>query len=119
MTHRTLLALAIGSVGVACSEDYGSGSGGCTPSATEVCMTGSTFNPATRTVSASTTVTWRNGGGVTHTVTSNPGSGETFDQTVNNGGPFARAFNSPGTFSYHCMIHGSPTTGMRGTIVVN
>jgi len=103
-----------------CSEDYGSGSGGgCTPTATQVCMTGSAFNPTTRTVTPGTTVTWRNGGGVTHTVTSSPGSAETFNQSVGGGATFARAFPTAGTFNYHCTIHGTPTTGMRGTIVVN
>jgi plastocyanin len=110
---------ALLAMSAACSEDYGTGGGGCTPTASQVCMTGSAFNPTTRTVTAGTTVTWRNGDGVTHTVTNNPGSAETFNQTVNAGGTFARAFNTPGTFAYHCTIHGSPTSGMRGTIVVN
>ncbi len=120
MRHsRFTLIAALLVVGVACSEDYGTGGGGCTPTASQVCMSGSAFNPTTRTVTAGTTVTWRNGDGVTHTVTNNPGSAEAFNQTVNAGGTFARAFNSAGTFAYHCTIHGTPTSGMRGTIVVN
>ena len=31
---------------------------------------------------------------------------------------FSQTFNSPGTYVYFCVVHGSPTAGMRGTIVV-
>ena len=31
---------------------------------------------------------------------------------------FSHSFNTPGTYLYFCSVHGSPTTGMRGTIVV-
>ncbi len=118
-TRFAIMAVLAG-VGVACGEDYGTGGGGgCTPTATQVCMTGSAFNPTSRTVTAGTTVTWRNGDAVTHTVTSSPGSAEAFNQSVSGGATFARAFPTAGTFNYHCTIHGAPTTGMRGTIVVN
>ncbi|MGH7567559.1 MAG: cupredoxin domain-containing protein [Gemmatimonadales bacterium] len=103
----------------ACGDDYGTNGGGCQPTSSQVCMGLSTFNPTTRNVTAGTTVEWVNGSGVGHTVTNNPGSGETFNQAVGAGGTFTHQFNTPGTYQYHCMIHGTPTTGMRGTIQVN
>jgi plastocyanin len=27
-------------------------------------------------------------------------------------------FNTPGTYRYHCTVHGTATSGMRGTIIV-
>ncbi|MGH7671351.1 MAG: cupredoxin domain-containing protein [Gemmatimonadales bacterium] len=71
-----------------------------------------------RTVSAPTTVTWRNGDGVTHTVTNDPGSGEVFNLSLGNRGLVTHTFNTPGTYTYHCTIHGLPGSGMHGTIVV-
>ncbi len=103
----------------ACSDNPYGTSGGCTPTATQVCMTASTFNPVSLTVTAGTTVMWRNGSGVTHTVTNDPGSGATFNQTVGGSGTFTHQFTSAGTYNYHCSIHGSPGLGMHGTITVN
>lgn len=100
-------------------DDYGTNPGGCQPTASQVCLGNSTFNPTTRTVTAGTTVQWVNGSQLGHTVTNNPGSGETFNQAVGGGGTFTHQFSTPGTYAYYCTIHGSPTTGMRGTIQVN
>jgi plastocyanin len=104
----------------ACSDSpYGSSSS-CTPTATQVCTAGgNAFNPVTRTVSATTTVTWINGDGVAHTVTNDPGSTETFNLTLGSGGTVTHQFNTAGTYTYHCQIHGAPGTGMHGTITVN
>ena len=33
-------------------------------------------------------------------------------------GTYTRAFATAGTFPYHCTIHGSATSGMRGTVTV-
>ena len=104
---------------VGCSNNpYGSG-GGCTPSATQVCMISTTFSPANRTVVHGTTVQWVNGDGYDHTVTSDPGSTETYNTTVAGGGTFSFTFNNAGTYTYHCTIHGAPGTRMHGTITVN
>lgn len=70
------------------------------------------FTPATLTVPAGTTVTWTNGGERTHTVTADDGS---FDSgAIASGSTFQHAFATPGTYGYHCAIHGS----MKATIVV-
>jgi plastocyanin len=103
--------------GGACSDPYGSGGGGCTPTATRVCTVGLTaFAPETLTVPAGTTVMWLNGGGVAHTVTSDPGSSEVFDLSLGVGsGAVSHLFSAPDTVDYHCKIH----PAMTGTIVVN
>src|SRR5258706_652258 len=78
-----------------------------TPQANEVWMQNNTFNPSTITVSANTTITWRNKDSVTHTVTSDNGA---FDSgNVGGGGTFPHQFTTAGTFSYHCTIHSGMT----------
>jgi plastocyanin len=72
------------------------------------------FSPATLTVMAGTTVTWKGASG-THTVTSDPDSPMAFDQAVSQGGTATVAFANPGTYKYHCSIHAS----MHGTIIVS
>lgn len=122
---KRLLALAAVLVSAACSDSLygGGGGGGCTPTATQVCMNGQAFGPVNLTVAAGTTVTWRNGDGETHTVTSATGSADTYDSgNIGGGGTFAHQFQNPGTYNYYCKFHGangSPPTGMHGTITVN
>ena len=79
---------------------------------------GNRFEPSNVTVAVGTTVTWTWVGGF-HDVTSvgNPGF-------TSSGAPvaapksFSHTFTTPGTYLYFCSVHGSPTTGMRGTVVV-
>ncbi|MGH7607205.1 MAG: cupredoxin domain-containing protein [Gemmatimonadales bacterium] len=99
----------------ACGSDYGSSPSGCTPSATQICMTASTFNPATFAVDSGTTVIWRNGSSETHTVTSDPGTPEPFNDTVAPSDTFTWPFDVVGTYEYHCNLH----EGMTGTLTVN
>lgn len=101
----------------------GDGDGGTTPSGggrtNNPVMRNTAFVPTPDTVTAGATVRWTNNDGFAHTVTSVPGSGESFDSgNVAGAGTFSRAFNTAGTFNYYCTIHGTPTSGMRGTIVV-
>ncbi|HSD31549.1 MAG TPA: plastocyanin/azurin family copper-binding protein [Gemmatimonadales bacterium] len=123
MRMRLLACVAI-LAAAACSDSlYGGGGGGCTPTATQVCMNGQAFGPLNLTINAGTAVTWRNGDGIVHTVTSATGSGDVYDSgNIGGGGTFAHTFNTPGTYNYYCKIHGAngtPPTGMRGTITVN
>lgn len=116
---RVVLVLALATL-VSCSDPYGTGGGSCSPTATKVCsIGGASFSPVTLTVSAGTTVTWQNGDGVTHTVTNDPASPATFNLSLGNGATVTRQFPDTGHFPYHCTFHGSPGTGMHGTIVVN
>jgi plastocyanin len=70
------------------------------------------FMPATLTVPIGTTVTWTNMDGVVHTTTSDSGAWNS--GPLNPGASFQHMFATPGTFTYHCMIH----PFMHGTIVV-
>lgn len=81
------------------------------------------FDPEVKSIAAGTSVHWVNAGKVAHNITSNPGtlgcdpsSSENFDSgQVDPGGTFDHTFNTPGSFSYHCEIHGCE---MKGTIKV-
>ena len=82
-----------------------------------------TFVPELISITAGTSVHWVNVDDVAHNVTSNPGtlgcdpsSSENFDSgRVEKGGTFDHTFNTQGSFSYHCEIHGCE---MNGTIKV-
>ncbi|HSK81591.1 MAG TPA: Calx-beta domain-containing protein [Thermoanaerobaculia bacterium] len=78
---------------------------------------GTIFSPATITVDAGQPVCWTwSGTSSTHNVKADDGS---FTSGPPGGrGNFQRTFDTPGTYSYHCQVHGSPTAGMRGTVVV-
>lgn len=76
---------------------------------------GTSFSPGTITVDAGQPVCWT-WSGTAHNVSGNDGSfssGPPVDE-----GSFQRTFTTPGTYGYHCQVHGTPTTGMRGTVIV-
>jgi plastocyanin len=84
------------------------------------------FAPATVTVDQGDTVTWSWAGPDTnHTVTSDPGQGDSFDSHDGipasqvggppAGGTYSHTFNTPGSFTYFCRVH----TSMKGRVVVN
>jgi len=116
-------ALLLVSCGSSTGTTYGGGGGGggCTPTATKICTAGgSQFNPVTLTVAAGTTVTWENGDGIAHTVTSATGSADTYDMALASG-TVSHQFATAGTYNYYCKNHGfngTPPTGMHGTITV-
>jgi plastocyanin len=84
------------------------------------------FGPQKLTVAAGTTVTWRVGDGIDHTVTTgsftvggdglrtaeNPDG--TIDAPLTKDRPVSHTFTAPGTYRYYCSIH----KGMNGTIDV-
>ncbi len=79
-----------------------------------VVMGASSFNPATLTVARGTTITWRNDDRDVHTSTSDNTGWDTGD--MQSGTSSTTAFNTAGTFKYHCTYH--RTMGMVGTITV-
>jgi predicted lipoprotein with Yx(FWY)xxD motif/plastocyanin len=96
-------------------DEYSRGGGGATaaPATTsQAAIADFEFSPPTLTVAAGTTVTWTNGGAVPHTVTADDGSFESGRLTSRD--RFSRAFETAGTFAYHCAIHPQ----MTGTVVV-
>jgi plastocyanin len=70
----------------------------------------------TTTISVGGTVHWV-WSAATHTVTSDTGVFDTGIQST----PFSfdHTFNTAGSFPYHCTLHGSPGSGMHGTVTVN
>jgi amicyanin len=75
------------------------------------------FSPASLTIKAGSTVTWKNTTAASHTVTSD--DGKSFDSGSANpiaaqSGTFSFTFTTAGTFAYHCAIH----PFMKATIVV-
>ena len=80
-------------------------------------------SPAVDTVKAGGTVTWTWAvGAAGHTATSDNASFTTGTEGSPQNAPFttgAIAMNlAPGTYGYHCEIHGSPGGGMFGTLVI-
>jgi plastocyanin len=79
--------------------------------------------PAVDTVLAGGSVTWTWAPATTdgHNITSAgspsfPGRGTVAPPPVPS--PYTHVFSSAGTYNYYCSIHGSPTSGMRGRVVV-
>ena len=71
------------------------------------------FSPTTLTVSAGTTVIWKNVSSVPHTMTTDDGT--TADSgTIAAGATFHFKFATTGSFSYHCNYH----PYMKATIIV-
>ena len=90
-------------------------SGASTPAAADgasVDIHNFSFDPASLSVAAGTTVTWTNSDTVPHTVTATDGS---FDSgTLQPGTTFSQTFADAGSFDYVCNFH----PNMKGTIVV-
>jgi plastocyanin len=99
------LALALG----ACSD-----STAADPDTIEV--RDNSFGPSNLTVAVNTTVTWDWTGSAAHNVTW--AAGTPAASATQSSGSYTRNFAAAGTFEYYCSIHGTPTTGMRGTVVV-
>jgi plastocyanin len=72
------------------------------------------YNPATVNITTGTTVvwTWASGNYNQHSVTFNDG---VTSSTSKMSGTHSRTFQSAGTFSYYCDVHG---TTMAGSVVV-
>jgi plastocyanin len=88
----------------------------------EVTLVDNAFQPGQMTVNQGDSVVWSDGGRNPHTVTADDGSFDSSNgtsATMSNGQTFSHAFSSPGTFPYHCKIHGGVGgVGMSGVIVV-
>jgi plastocyanin len=89
------------------------------PTTANVSVVNNSFTPANITISAGTTVVWTwPTGSQDHNV--NPVGTEPARSGDPTDGPhtYQFTFNTPGTFTYYCQVHGSPTAGMRGTVTV-
>jgi plastocyanin len=119
------LALALG----ACASGKATGLpvGPTTPSQSKECGTidltdALKFVPDRCAAKVGQTVTWKNIGGVPHTVTAE--DLKTFDSgkdtVINGGGEFKFTFKKTGDYPYFCRLHAQQgqRTGMVGTITV-
>lgn len=86
-----------------------------TPQATSsVTIQNFAFSPAAITVKKGTTVTWTNQDSTEHTVTETDGQTGPQSGSLGNGKTYTFAYNTAGTFHYHCSIHSE----MTGTVTV-
>jgi plastocyanin len=106
--------------GISCSKSNGSyGNTNTNPSGSgtgnTISIYGMAYSPASKTVAKGTVVKWVNDDNYAHTVTSDDGT--TFDSgNIAAGKSYSYTASTPGTFNYHCTIHG---TSMAGTLVVS
>ncbi len=103
---------------VAVAATATAGQGGATVDVSLSLAGGGSFAPANVVIAPGTTVrwTWLD---EPHTVTSTgapafPGH----PAAAGAGIVYEFTFNTPGTYAYYCSVHGQPTSGMRGTVVV-
>lgn len=140
MSHRfTLPALALGFLLAASAwgqahdhammganpKDYDDGGGaggdpnpspGCAGVQAKFTIVGTSFSPSTVTVQAGQPVCWSWRADTQHNVHAD-------DDSFTSGAPasqgnFQVTLNTPGTYGFHCQVHGSPGAGMFGTIIV-
>jgi plastocyanin len=115
MSARSLLFLVALLATAACSDDDGDGGQGPETPEGDVLVRNDLFDPGELEVAPGATVVWAwSSGGRTHNVTFEDGE-ESNDRSS---GTYERTFTEPGTYPYHCTIHGSPTSGMRGVVTV-
>jgi len=104
--YRFLVVLALTLPALACGDS---------DDETGVSVKDDAFDPASTTVSVGGTVSWQWRGTHQHNVTWVVASTNSATQTI---GAFMRTFATAGSYVYYCTIHGTPTGGMHGTIVV-
>ena len=78
---------------------------------------GNVFNPTSTSISVNDQVLWTWFGATGHNVTSTNGAWVA-SPTQSNGKTFTNTFTAAGTYFFYCTIHGTPTSGMKGGIVV-
>lgn len=115
-TLKTGLLICGAALAAACgkSTNYSTAPGGSPPTgstSTSITVGNNFFKPAATTVPAGSTVTWTWAGGVSHNVTFDDGVASKTQAS----GAYSRTFQNPGTYGYHCTIHG---TMMSGTVTV-
>ena len=92
----------------------------------DVIVSDSFYQPQSLTVQAGSTVLWEQQGNAPHNVGADDGSWDSHPactpsvpgSCMRDGDTYSRAFPETGTFGYYCKIHGSPGSGMFGTIRV-
>jgi plastocyanin len=115
--------------GFAVAACSGGGSSGPNITGPHVVISDFTFTPQSITIKVGQSVTWTNSGPSVHDVTSDTMVFESGNMGVGSegnpyggstqGGVFSFAFNTAGTYNYHCMLHPpSVYPSFTGTVVV-
>ena len=101
----------------ACGDDDSSPTG-TNPGPLTVSVVDNRFVPASMTITAGDSITWRFEGSNTHTVTEGTDltGSHLFDSLEKSSGTFGYRFNAAGTYPYHCRPHF--ILNMKGTITV-
>ena len=126
---RALLVISCTAAAAACGGGSdGTGLFGQTPANCSAdntfCMTTLSFTPTSRVVGVNAAAIWINESGVTHDIAFDTpeaalalgavaGNFQAAHQTSH-----LRMFAAAGSYAFHCTIHGTATSGMRGTVVV-
>ena len=114
MPVRRSILLAALVAAAACSDDNGDGGSGPAP-AGDVTVENNDFDPSTLQVAAGSSVVWAWASGAsTHNVTFDDGEAS----GNRSSGTYSRTFATAGTYPYHCTLHGTATSGMRGSVTV-
>lgn len=113
---NTGLLICCAALAVACGKGttYSTAPSGGPPqgsTSTSIAVGNNFFQPSATTVPAGSTVTWTWAGGVSHNVTFDDGVAS----STQSSGTYSRTFQNPGTYAYHCTIHGM---AMSGTVTV-
>ena len=87
------------------------------PNAVGVQVKDNSFDPASASIAAGGTVTWQWTGTAQHDVTWVTQSG-TSNSPLQATGTYTRNFSAAGTYDYFCSVHGTATSGMRGSVAV-
>jgi plastocyanin len=77
------------------------------------------FRPEEISVVPGTEVVWTNEGRSDHDI--EPVEGDNWGIAPDGFGPdatYAHTFDEPGRYAYYCTLHGTPTRGMRGAVIV-
>ncbi len=122
LRRTTVIAMfaALVLVGAACGSDpelEAARAGG--PRRASVEAIDNVFQAKTVEVGTGGTVEWRNDGHNVHDIV--PVDAKTWGITASRfqpGASYSTTFSRPGVYAYYCSIHGTPTSGMRGVIVV-
>ena len=82
------------------------------PTARYISIENYAYTPAKMSVTAGTTITWKNLDDDPHTVTANDGSFNS--KGLAQGDTWSHRFDKPGTYAYHCTVHPM----MQATVIV-
>lgn len=108
MHARLVVPMLLLAAAAACGDSTG-------PNGNNISVEDNTFKPNAMTVAVGTTVTWTWDAGNAHNVTW-VGSGTA--SATQTSGSYQRTFDTAGAFQYFCTIHGTASSGMRGTVTV-